>query len=52
MLNEYNKLPQFPKKRDQLTKKKELEEKLEIQTKEVAKLKQELRELNAISRDF
>lgn len=52
MQAELNRLPQHPKKREQIVKRKELEDKIDSYSKDLAKLKQELRELNAINRDY
>ena len=46
-----NKLPEFPKKRDQIEKKKELEDKIESYSKDMAKLKQEMKELGIKNRE-
>jgi hypothetical protein len=40
-----NKLPQFPKTKLQITKKRECEENIDTITKELGKIKQELREI-------
>jgi hypothetical protein len=47
-----NKLPAHPKKKEHITKKLQLEEQIEGYNKELGKLKQELKELNAINRDY
>jgi len=50
--SDFSKLPEFPKMKVQILKKKELELKITDITKQVNGYKAELRELNAHTRDY
>ena len=52
MSSDFSKLPEFPKMKVQILKKKELELKITDITKQVNGYKAELRELNAHTRDY
>ena len=45
-------MPDHPKTKVQINQKKELEQSVENYNRDLARLKQELRELNAINREF